>query len=183
MSRSHHHYEVAFEAYLRTHGIPYLSVNENRRSRLESGETLKNLDFIVTFPSGPTWLVDVKGRKFPGGSTQRSYWKHWTTQDDLIGMTHWQNLFGNRYSGLLVFAYWICGDRSPLPEERLFEFREKTYAFVSVPLFDYLSEVHLISPRWKTYGMSTRKFRSLARDFHEFATHDTAALSLGANER
>ncbi len=163
----HNHYEAAFEAYLRYNRIPYIGINERKRSLLGDGETLKSLDFIVTVPNGLSWFVDVKGRKFPGGTEHASYWKHWTTRDDLVSMQRWQTLFGNHYSGLFVFAYWICGPRSPLPEERLFEFRGELYGFVAVPWFEYLSEVRLLSPRWNTYGMSTRKFRALARPFDE----------------
>lgn len=141
---------------------------------LDDGETLKNLDFIISNPLGDSWLVDVKGRKFPGGSTQTnrcgSYWRHWTTQDDLVGMAHWQSIFGERYTGLFVFAYWVCGCRSPIPEESLFTFQKKRYAFVAISWFEYLSEVRLISPQWNTYGMSTQKFRSLAKPFEEFVS-------------
>ena len=164
---SHNHYEAAFEAYLRENCVPYIAVNEQRRSLLEEGKTLKSLDFIVTVPNGLSWLVDVKGRKFPSGAEHPSYWKHWTTRDDLVGMQHWQTLFGNHYSGLFVFAYWVCGERSPLPVEQLFAFRGELYAFVAVPWFEYLAEVRLLSPRWQTYSMSVKKFRSLAQPFDE----------------
>ena len=76
------HYEVAFEAFLREEKVPYIAVDERRRALLGSG-SLKNLDFIVS-PSGGdmSWLIDIKGRKFPSGRRNR-YWKNWTTTDDL----------------------------------------------------------------------------------------------------
>jgi len=163
----HNHYEAAFEAYLRHHRIPFIGVNERKRNVLDDGETLKNLDFIVSVPGKLAWFVDVKGRKFPGGAKHPSYWKHWTTRDDLVAMQHWQALFGHHYCGLFVFAYWVCGPRSPLPPERLYKFRGELYGFVAVPWFEYLSEVRLLSPRWNTYGMSTTKFRTLAQPFDE----------------
>jgi glutamyl-tRNA synthetase len=30
-----------------------------------------------------SWLVDVKGRRFPSGDEQKQYWKNWSTRDDL----------------------------------------------------------------------------------------------------
>ncbi|MGL6194783.1 MAG: HYExAFE family protein [Thermoguttaceae bacterium] len=162
------HYEAAFESFLRKSRVPFIGVNESRRNLLPDGQSIKNLDFVVSVPNRQSWLVDVKGRKFPSGKEHHSYWKNWTTHDDLTGMAHWQNLFGNHYSGLFVFAYWICGNRSPLPPEELFEFRGEHYGFIAVPFFDYLSCSRLISPRWKTYAMPTRKFRSVAKPFGEF---------------
>ena len=65
MDRSNH-YEAAFEAYLQWHRLCYVAVDETRRAML--GETrVKSLDFIVYGPHGARLLVDVKGRRFPGG--------------------------------------------------------------------------------------------------------------------
>ncbi|MGL6225626.1 MAG: HYExAFE family protein [Thermoguttaceae bacterium] len=163
MANRKNHYEAAFEAYLRFFRIPYIATREHHRSVLENGESVKNLDFIISFPGRSSFLVDIKGRKFPGGTACSGYWRHWTTYDDLRGMARWEQLFGNHYSGLFVFAYLICGDRSPLPYEELFRFRGREYAFLAVPFFDYLASVRLISPRWKTYAMPLSRFRSLAR--------------------
>lgn len=167
MANRKNHYEAAFEAYLRFSRIPYIATREQHRSVLENGETVKNLDFIISFPGIASFLVDIKGRKFPGGTGHSGYWRHWTTYDDLRGMARWEQLFGNHYSGLFVFAYLICGDRSPLPHEELFSFRGRDYAFLAVPFFDYLASVRLISPRWKTYAMPLSRFRSLARTLTE----------------
>ena len=69
-------YEAAFEEYLRARGVPYVAVDEARRSVLAEGGSLKSLDFIVSTPGPVTWLVDVKGRRFPSGDDhQRHYWK------------------------------------------------------------------------------------------------------------
>lgn len=168
MSQKHNHYEKAFESFLRGCSVPYLAVNESHRNRLQTGESVKNLDFVVSVPRGLSWLVDVKGRKFPSGCAGRSYWKNWTTHDDLIGMAHWQALFGNHYTGLLVFAYWVCGELAPVARENLFPHRGRTYAFLAVPFFEYLSQSRLISPRWRTYSISHRIFRNLARPFQDY---------------
>jgi hypothetical protein len=168
MANRDNHYEAAFEAFLREYGIPYVAVDEARRSVLADGDSIKSLDFIVSSPRQGSWLVDVKGRRFPSGTRRaRHYWKNWSTQDDLKSLALWEGLFGEAFRGLFVFAYNIVGDRAPLPPERLFEFREGLYAFVAVRLCDYAARCHLISPRWDTVAMPSEEFRLLAEPVDE----------------
>ena len=161
------HYEMAFEAYLKERKIPFLAMAERYRNPLEDGSTLKNLDFVISRRVGTSWLIDVKGRKFPGGK-HGGYWKHWTTRDDLVGLRHWENMFGERFSSLLVFAYLICGNKSPLPEHQLFEYRQRLYGFVGISIADYLPEIRVLSPKWHTFAMPTERFRQLAKPFEDF---------------
>jgi len=120
MAKRSNHYEAAFEEYLRQRQIPYVAVDEKKRALLGNA-SLKSLDFIVSPVLGSSWLVDVKGRRFPaGGSQQKQYWKNWSTRDDVRSLTAWQSLFGSSSRGLFVFAYEIAGDRAPLPADRLF---------------------------------------------------------------
>lgn len=161
------HYEAAFEAYLKERKIPFLALSERYRNPLENGSTLKNFDFMISRTIGTSWLIDVKGRKFPSGK-QKGYWKHWTTRDDLVGLKQWEKMFGKGFSGLFVFAYWICGNKSPLPEEQLFEYRQHLYGFVGISITDYLTEIRVLSPKWHTFAMPTERFRQLARPFEEF---------------
>ena len=78
MANRDNHYEAAFEEYLRSRGVPYVAVDEAKRSVLSSGASIKSLDFIVSASHGVSWLVDVKGRKFPSGDIQKQYWKNWS---------------------------------------------------------------------------------------------------------
>lgn len=160
MAKRDNHYEAAFEEYLRQRQVPYVAVDETRRS-LMADASLKSLDFIVSSSLGGSWLVDVKGRRFPSGEHKR-YWKNWSTQDDVWSLSEWERLFGQRFRGLLVFAYNIVGDRAPLPPDRLFEFRDHLYGFVAIPLRDYASHARSISARWNTVAMPVARFRSLA---------------------
>lgn len=155
------HYEAAFEEFLRARHVPYVAVDEARRSLLAE-TSLKSLDFIVSSTAGDTWLVDVKGRRFPSGE-QKQYWKNWSTRDDLISLAHWEKLFGERFAGLFVFAYNVHGDRAPLPAEKLFEFRGALYGFVAIRLAHYAVHARQISPRWDTVAMPVEQFRQLAR--------------------
>ncbi len=172
----HNHYELAFEAYLRSRRVGYVAVDEARRAVL-SEASVKSLDFIVSSPTGTTWLVDVKGRLFPSGS-QKQYWKNWSTYDDLIGLAQWERMFGPNAQGLFVFAYQVCNDRSPLPIEQLFEFRDTRYGFVAIRLQHYTQWAKTISPRWNTLAMSTRQFRELAEPLDELLGQDGAKTML-----
>ena len=160
MAKRDNHYEAAFEAWLRARQIPYLAVDETRRS-LAKGRSLKNLDFVVSPPTLPhSWLVDVKGRRFPTG---KSYWKNWVTSEELQSLASWEALFGERFSGLLVFAYNVVGDLAPLPAADLFPFRGGLYGFVGIRLEHYASWSRPLSARWGTVSVPTGKFRSLAQ--------------------
>ena len=168
MSKRSNHYEAAFEAYLRLRRTPYVAIDESRRTLLpvdlpeDCTGSLKSLDFIVTSSSGPTWLVDVKGRNFPSGSG-RQLWKNWSTREDLTSLDRWQNLFGGRFQSLFVFAYNVLDDVSPVPEEQLFVFRDGRYAFLGVQLESYAAHARLISPKWQTMAMPTAEFRRWAQ--------------------
>jgi hypothetical protein len=162
------HYEAAFEAFLRSRGVPYVAVDEAKRSVLSDGGSIKSLDFIVSSPGPYTWLVDVKGRRFPSGDEQKQYWKNWSTRDDLKSLAQWEQLFGASFRGLFVFAYDVLGDRAPLPADEMFEFRDNLYGFVAVTLDVYSTYAHPISPRWDTLAMPTADFRRTARPVTEW---------------
>jgi hypothetical protein len=166
VAKRDNHYEAAFEALLRRRQIAYVAVDEARRSLLADG-SLKSLDFIVTARSGWTWLVDVKGRRFPSGH-RRHYWKNWSTSEDVESLAQWEGLFGERFGGLLVFAYNVVGRRAPLPRDQLFEFRGALYGFVAIRRQDYVGLARPISRRWNTLAMPRARFRQLAAPFEAF---------------
>ena len=93
MSKPSAHYEAALADFLRSRGVPYVAVDEARRS-IFGGAKIKSFDFIAYPPNGPSWLIDVKGRKFPyasGGAAR--YWENWVTQADLDGLEKWEAVF------------------------------------------------------------------------------------------
>ena len=163
MANRDNHYEAAFEVFLRSRGIPYVAVDETKRSLLSDGGSIKSLDFIVSTPGPTTWLVDVKGRRFPSGDVRKQYWKNWSTRDDLRSLAQWERLFGSNFRGLLVFAYDVLGDRSPLPTDELYSHRGSLYGFIAVPLMDYAACARPISPRWDTWALPASDFRRVAR--------------------
>lgn len=166
-------YETAFERYMRSLMRPYLSNRQERRFQLPDGKTLKNFDDVVQRYDGRNWIVDVKGRRFPSGRRSRRYWKNWTTRDDLAGLMRWENILGAGGSlyydrSAFVFAYHVVGSRTPLEPERLFRYQNERYAFFVVPVKDYMMEARLVSPKWMTFEIPTRRFREIAVPADEF---------------
>lgn len=169
MAKRENHYEAAFEAWLRWLRVPYVAVDESHRAAAVAAgreRTLKSLDFIVS-PVGESvnWLVDVKGRQFP--TAGRQYWRNWSTADELESLAAWEELLGPRSMGLLVFAYNVVGEVSPLPADELFVHSNSLYAFVGIRLDHYASCAKPLSPRWGTVTLSVPQFRSLARPVRE----------------
>ncbi len=85
-----------------------------------------------------------------------------------MSLSRWEQLFGERFAGLFVFAYNVVGDRAPLAAEELFEYRGGLYGFVGVRLCEYARHARPISPRWDTLAMPTGEFRQLAAPFERF---------------
>ncbi len=166
-------YEIAFEHYLRSLRLPFLSNRQERRFLLQNGSTLKNFDYIVSSASGENWIVDVKGRRFPGGAHSTKCWKNWTTRDDLTGLLRWENILsvdGDQYvdRSAFVFAYWTLGPKFPAPQEKLFVDKGVPYAFFVVPVKEYLAEAKFISPKWGTFEIPAKRFQEIAVYADEF---------------
>ena len=174
MAKRSNHYELAFEAYLRDQRIAYVAVNEQRRSLTEHG-SLKNLDFIVSPSDSVSLLIDVKGRQFPSGKNKKQYWKNWSTWDDLQSMARWQKKMGHSSCALLVFAYELVGERSPVEPAQLYEFRGRWYAFLAVRIADYIQFSRPLSARWQTVAMPTGLFRQAAFSFADILGSEAIA--------
>src|SRR5438046_7232566 len=99
------HYEAAFEAFLRTKGIPYVAVDEAKKA-LFANAKLKSFDFVVYSKNGSNLLVDVKGRSCRNRSA-RSGFETWTTQRDVEDLLQWEQVFGDGFRAVLTFVYWI----------------------------------------------------------------------------
>jgi hypothetical protein len=166
MAKRHNHYEAAFEAYLRAWRIPYVAVDEQRRSRLGDG-TLKNVDFLVSPADGATLLVDVKGRRFPSGQRSPQYWRNWTTWDDLRSLARWQDQLGEGSVAMFGFVFHVVAERAPLPGDRLFAFRDRRYAILAVRVADYIRFARPLSAKWQTASIPAAVFRQAATPFDE----------------
>jgi hypothetical protein len=175
MAKRDNHYEAAFEAYLRERRVAYVAVDEQRRSHLGDG-SLKNVDFLVSPADGATLLVDVKGRRFPSGQRTKQYWRNWTTWDDLRSLARWQDRLGDGSLALFGFVFHVVGERSPLPADELFVFRERRYAILAVRVADYIRFARPLSAKWQTASIPAAMFRQAAIPFDELLARPDGEL-------
>lgn len=177
MDRSNH-YEAAFEAYLRAHGVAYIAVDEAKRSLL-GNVGVKSLDFIVVGPDTCKLVVDVKGRKFPGGSAEkpRKVWQNWATLEDVDGLGRWAEQFGTDFRGVIAFVYQIMPP-FVLPTETadLFTFRDRVYLMRGVSCADYRRVMRPRSERWGTVHLATADFRTLVVPFSQLLHESSAPI-------
>lgn len=168
------HYETAFEAYLRDRRLGYVAVDESRRASLDD-EPVKSIDFIVYGQGGARLLVDIKGRKFPGGKAgkARHTWQNWVFREDVEGLERWTASFGSDYRGVLVFAYYILPDVELRPgTSDVWVWKGRRYLMRAVPVDEYRRHMRMRSVRWGTVHLPTAAFREVVRPLREF-THPT----------
>lgn len=153
------HYEAAFEAFLRDRGIPYVAVDEAKKA-LFSNAKLKSFDFVVYSKNGPNLLVDVKGRQCRNRS-KRSGFETWATEQDVEDLRQWEQVFGDGFSAVLTFVYWI--DPPLTPEPGMFEYRGRWYWLMGIELEKYRNHMRRRSVKWETVALPAEEFRTLAR--------------------
>lgn len=181
MAQRRHHYEHAFEGFLRERRVPYISVDEAKKSLMPTSvslttrrgdrepEKLKNFDFVV-YGEGGNLLVEVKGRRLPGvrlkdGSPAKPRMDSWVTLEDIDALRRWGELFGPEFEPTLVFMYWCEG----VPPDGLFvetlSHRGRWYTLRCIDLDSYVGAMRVRSPRWGTVSLSTADFERLSRPF------------------
>lgn len=181
MAQRRHHYEHAFERYLRDQRVPYISVDEAKKSLLPQSEQLttrtgdeaprklKNFDFVI-YGSGGNLLVEVKGRRLPkirlkDGSPAKPRMESWVTLDDIDALRRWQLLFGPEFEPMFVFMYW-CED---VPPDGLFvetvAHRGRWYTMRCIDLSSYTQAMRVRSPKWGTMYVPSADFEALSRPF------------------
>lgn len=180
MAQRRHHYERAFEAYLRERKIPYISVDEARRALLPENHrlaledsdaahgpalrALKSFDFVI-YGAPSNLLVDVKGRRVPrrrGNPAGPGRLESWVTQADVDSLKVWERLFGGGFVGAFVFLY-LCDAQPPdALFQEIFEDGGRWYAVRAIRLQEYASHLRVRSPRWGTVHLSTADFERLS---------------------
>jgi len=183
-----HHYEVAFESYLRAHRVPYVAVDEARKALVPEGarfgvmdagdstghvHALKSFDFVMYpnaeregFGDGENLLIDVKGRKVStrghrGDAVGRL--ENWVTEEDVSSLIAWQALFGRGFRSAFAFVYWCDAQPPDGLFQHIIEHRGRWYAVRSILVDDYAARMRVRSPRWRTVHLSTADFERLSR--------------------
>lgn len=162
----HHHYEVAFEAWLRAQRIAYVAVDETRRALLQEG-TLKSPDFLVEAAGVGKLIVDVKGRQYPArGQGQQA--ENWALQDDITSLLGWQTRFGTGFVGVLAFAYDLQpGQRGMCAD---FSWRGHDYAFFGVRVDEFQAAMRVRSRAWETVWLPAAEYRRVRFPLRELFT-------------
>lgn len=179
MANRRHHYERAFEAYLRARRIPYVSVDEAKKALMPDGaplaapdakadapRSLKSFDFVV-YGDGENHLIDVKGRRAPSrrraNTTARL--ESWVTAEDVRSLRIWQGLFGEGFRAGFVFVYW-CPEQPPdALYQELIEHCGRWYAMRAVTLDEYEASMRVRSQRWGTVHLPAATFERISRPF------------------
>ncbi len=162
-------YELAFVEYLKGQGSVALGVDESRRS-LIAGEPLKSMDYVV-LSQGGNFVVDIKGKRFPGGPTNkpRRVWENWVFDEDVSGLLRWGEAFGGDFQGLFVFVYKVAPEiHFSAPVEDLLEIGENVFLFRGIRVADYHQRMKRRSPKWGTVDLSRDDFRALVQPLSRF---------------
>lgn len=176
MAQRSNHYDAAFEHLLRQQRVPYVRVDETRRALLAEA-SLKSMDFIVYAPQAQNLLVDVKGRRF-GSAGANHRWESWATEEDVRCLRQWEQVFGDGFRAVLVFAYDIVDPRDARRHEGCFEFRGRTYAFYGVGVDDYGAVMQTRSQSWETVWLPAAQFRQLRAPLQSFLSPPSAGDAL-----
>jgi hypothetical protein len=188
VAQRRHHYEQAFEQYLRARRIPYVAVDEARKALLPDNAklgvgapggvaALKSFDFVVYGRAG-NLLLDVKGRKIARTAGRGAGWsrlQNWVTREDIDSLRAWRTLFGEGFDAAFVFVYW-CAEQPPdgLFQE-VFAHGARWYAVRAVTLPEYEANMRVRSPRWGTVHLASGVFERLSRPFCPSGTDRTPA--------
>lgn len=176
MAQRRHHYERAFEGYLRSSKVPYVAVDEARKALLPDargpwrgpGEAgaIKSFDFVV-YGEGANLLVEVKGRKVPRriGGAGRGRLECWVGREDVEALGVWRRLFGPEFEPVFVFVYWCEAQPPDGLFQEVFEFGGRWYAVRSIGLDDYAGAMRPRSERWGTVDLPAASFERLSRPF------------------
>ncbi len=167
MAQRRFHYEQAFEHYLRANRIPYVAVDEAKKTLVPSAggnRSLKSFDFVVYTPSR-NLLVDVKGRMYGSPRGGRRTFESWVPMDDVRSLQQWQELFGDRFEAVFVFTYCLRQQPPDALFEVVFAYGNRWYALREAPLQAYRRVMVDRSPKWETVYVPSRQFAQISRPF------------------
>lgn len=166
MAQRRHHYEAAFEAYVREQRIPYVAVDEAKKALLpraagcRGSSALKSFDFVL-YGQGSNLLAEVKGRRVSSpGRLER-----WVTLDDVESLRAWESLFGPQFEACFIFMYLHEAQPADALFEELFDHEGRWYALRAVSVRRYQAAMRVRSERWRTVDLEPRAFERLSEPF------------------
>jgi hypothetical protein len=171
MAQRRFHYEQAFEHYLRANRVPYVAVDEAKKSLLPPNapaRSLKSFDFVV-YGSDRNLLIDVKGRMFGSRAARSSFsdrrYENWVTRDDVDGLAEWERLFGAGFEAVFVFVYCLRQQPPDALFEEVFAHGDRWYVLREVSLAAYRAQMVQRSAKWGTVHVPRKAFARVSRAF------------------
>ena|ERR1051325_5482883 len=189
--RRQHHYEQAFEEYVRARRIPYVAVDEARKALLPTvpvvrspadigaAASLKSFDFVI-YGQGTNLLIEIKGRQVRprsrktdapprdnagAGRLETGRLESWVTLEDVQSLQRWEGLFGPGFEAAFVFVYWCESQPPDALFQEVFEHRQRWYALRAVKVRDYAAAMKVRSPKWRTVNIPTAAFEQISSPF------------------
>ena len=186
MAQRHHHYERAFEGFLRARRIPYVAVDEARKSLVpdamnvatsaDATPALKSFDFVIygieSSLSGlghlgltGNLLVDIKGRRVSSSARKglaTGRLESWATLDDIDSLAHWERLFGEGFQAAFVFVYACDAHPPDALFQEVSEARGTGYALRAVTPSANRAAMKTRSPKWRTVDIPRRVFEQIS---------------------
>lgn len=210
MAQRRHHYERAFEAFLRTRRIPYVAVDEAKKTLIpahaarasghaDASPALKSFDFVIygdPGAGGGNLLIDIKGRRLPALRSDALFatprLESWVTQEDVDSLLAWEGLFGPGFTSAFVFVYACEAQPPDALFQEVFEHQEVWYVLRTIPVGEYRHAMRVRSASWKTVDLSREAFERLSQPFapspglsrsaHMGGSRPRAAWRLGIGE-
>lgn len=156
------HYEKAFGSWLADNKVSFIAVDEKKRSFFGKSK-IKSFDFIVYPPNQKIILAEVKGRLYKGTTLEKmTGFQCWTTSEDIESLSSWQKVFGQTHTAAFIFAYQLTNIDVDLNGKETYHYAGNNYLFCCITLSDYISNMKLRSPKWKTVTLPARAFRDSA---------------------
>ncbi len=157
LENSLNHYEKAFAQWLRVNGIDYITLDDTKRKAF-GRISLKSFDFLI-IKENKKIITEVKGRKFRGKTLEGlKGLQCWITQDDCRSLQKWDRIFDD-YEAVFLFAYNIENYYTDLDGRDSFVFDNRKYIFFVIKFKDYIQNLKIRSPKWKTVTLSADDFR------------------------
>lgn len=183
VAQRRHHYERAFEGFLRQNRVPYIAVDEAKKALLPDGARLqvssaegggpagppmgiKSFDFVI-YGERQNLLLEVKGRRVPRSLSlaTKGRLESWVTLDDVDSLTRWQRLFGPGFRSAFAFCYWCEAQPPDGLFQQVFEDRGRWYAVRLIATDVYARHMRVRSARWRTVHLSAVEFERLSEPF------------------
>jgi len=158
-------YEQAFECFLAENKLPFIWIDQSKRPEFQDGP-VKNFDFLIDPNSDSPVLVELKGRTFKGNSlTGLKGLDAWTTFEDVQSLKHWHSVFTSekpKSRTVFVFAFQFANIDVETDGLPVYDWDDKRFLFLAVPLDKYAETMKVRSPKWQTVTMNAEDFRQWA---------------------